>query len=343
LNSWHRLRFRGLVNSLLALLGLALLAMVLWRDRGAIRELASRRPSLRLLVLALALTQLNLCVALGRWAILVRALDRRVSVRMAMLLGFIGYAFNLVIPGAVGGDVVKAAYLAQMQIKRTQAIASMLLDRLLGLLGLLCLAAGAGVLAWNPGSNEIRRLIVAAWALLGFGALLFVAIFLQPPLWSIVRRAALGHSRLSMAATELQAMSYNYRRRPGRIAAGLVLSLLSHSLSVIVFFVLGKALFGVRLVAPLDRHFLMVPLILLTMALPLPFGALGLSEEVGSHLLGLVGHPSGAVVMLVLRLLMVLCALEGMLVFLLRIKDVRKPIGEARPQPARSTREEVCT
>jgi uncharacterized protein (TIRG00374 family) len=325
------------------LLGLALLAMVLWRDRGAIRELASRRPSLRLLVLALVLTQVNLCIALGRWAILVRAIDRRISVRTSMLLGFIGYAFNLVIPGAVGGDVVKAAYLAQMQIKRTQAIGSMLLDRLVGLLGLLCLAAGAGVLAWNPGSNEIRRLIVAAWAMLAFGALLFLVVFLHAPVWSIIRRAALGHSRLSMAATELQAMSCNYRRRPGLIATGLVLSLLSHALSVIVFFVLGKALFGVRLIAPLDRHFLMVPLILLTMAVPLPFGALGLSEEVGSQLLGLVGHPSGAVVMLVLRLLMVLCALEGIVVFLLGVKDVRRLMGEARPQPARCTREEVCT
>ena len=52
-----------------------------------------------------------------------------------MLLGFIGIVFNLVIPGAVGGDLIKAAYLVRMHIKKTQAIASMVIDRILGLLG----------------------------------------------------------------------------------------------------------------------------------------------------------------------------------------------------------------
>ena len=64
-----------------------------------------------------------------------------------------------------------------MQIRRTQAIASMLIDRIVGLLGLFSLAAGAGVLAWGVASPEVRKLIVAAWVALGLGVLLLTAIF----------------------------------------------------------------------------------------------------------------------------------------------------------------------
>ena len=54
----------------------------------------------------------------------------------------------------------------------------------------------------------------------------------------------------------------------------------------------------------LVQHFLMVPLTLFSMAVPLPFGALGLSEEVGQQLFKLVGHPSGALAMMGFRVLM---------------------------------------
>ena len=54
----------------------------------------------------------------------------------------------------------------------------------------------------------------------------------------------------------------------------------------------------------LAQHFLMVPLTLFTMAVPLPFGALGVSEGVGDQLFKLVGHPSGALAMMGFRVLM---------------------------------------
>ena len=311
-----------MAQAILAMIGLGLLAMVLWRDRGPIGELASRRPDLRILASSLLLTQVNLFLVFGRWAILVRVLDRRISVRTSILLGFIGCYFNLLIPGAVGGDVVKAAYLARMQIKRAQAIASMIMDRVLGLLGLLVLTAIAGFLAWGPATIEIRRLILAAWAMLGGGLFLITMLFVRVPLWNFAVWASGRQSRWSNIASELRAISSTYRQRPGVTVLGLILSLLSHGLTVVVFFTLGKALFGATMAATLGDHFLMVPLTLLTTAVPLPFGALGLTEEVGSHLLGMVGHPSGAVAMMGLRVLMITCGLEGACVYLLRLKEL---------------------
>jgi len=117
--------------------------------------------------------------------------------------------------------------------------------------------------------------------------------------------------------------STTYRYRLDAVLAGLGLSVLSQRLNVLVFFLIGKMPFGSRVTATLAQHFLMVPLILFTMAVPLPFGALGLTEGVGDQLLKLVGHPSGALAVMGLRLVISGCGLVGACVYLANLNEVR--------------------
>ena len=105
-----------------------------------------------------------------RWFFLVRVIEPKFKFSATVLLGFIGMVFNLVIPGAVGGDLIKAAYLVRMRIRKTQAIASMVIDRILGLLGLFILAAIAGGFAWGLAPTDVRKLIMAAWVAVGHGS-----------------------------------------------------------------------------------------------------------------------------------------------------------------------------
>jgi hypothetical protein len=176
--------------------------------------------------------------------------------------------------------------------------------------------------------------------MLAGGLFLVAMLFVREPIWYLPLLTSRTQSRWSNIAIELDTMSRTYRKRPGVIMIGLMLSLLSHGLTVLVFFLLGKALFGSRMAASLSHHFLMVPLTLLTTAVPLPFGALGVSEEVGSHLLGMVGHPSGAVAMMGLRVLTIACGLEGACVYLLGIKELRSLTVAACDLPAGPTPEQ---
>ena len=144
-----------------------------------------------------------------------------------------------------------------------------MLDRILGLLGLFALAAIAGLLAWGAASPSVRRLIVAAWAALGSGVLGLVMVFVQ--LSSRCEVAGSRHGRLSIILAELRAMAVTYRRRLDVVMAGLGLSMISHGLSVLVFFLIGRMFFSSRLTTTLAEHFLMVPLTLFTTAVPLPF------------------------------------------------------------------------
>ena len=80
--------------------------------------------------LALALVICTACMILTfvRWYILVRAQDLPFTVANAVRLGLIGAFFNLFLPGAVTGDLVKMVQLARAQSRRTVAVAT-IIDR----------------------------------------------------------------------------------------------------------------------------------------------------------------------------------------------------------------------
>ena len=98
-------------------------------------------------------------------------------------------------------------------------------------------------------------------------------------------------------------MSTTYRGRLDVVLGCLALSVCIHGLNVLAFYLVGWMLFP-AMKTTLAQHFLMVPLTLFSMAVPLPFGALGLSEGVAEQLFKLVGHPNGALAMMGFRVLM---------------------------------------
>src|SRR6185312_10340535 len=134
-----------LINLIGVALAFGLLFLAIRGQREPIREVLSHRIDGRLFALGFAIYMSGLLVTFVRWYWLVRVVEPGFRLRDAFLLGFIGNVFNVLVPGAVGGDFFKAAFLSRMQIKRTQAIASMVIDRIVGLLGLFLLAGVAGV------------------------------------------------------------------------------------------------------------------------------------------------------------------------------------------------------
>jgi uncharacterized membrane protein YbhN (UPF0104 family) len=317
------------INFGLVVLAFTLLGVVLWQNRAKIQEVFAHPLDLRLLALGILIFQISLLITYVRWYVLVKVIDRRFTLRSTMLLGFVGYVFNLVIPGAVGGDFIKAAYLVRMHIRRTQAVASMVIDRILGLLGLFVLSALAGGLAWSMADSDVRKLIMAAWIMTAVATLALVAIFTQALTRLFPGLRHPGRGRLGTIMIELGTMSSIYRRRLDVVFAGLALSVLGHGLNVLAFYLMGKMLFGTAMTTTLGQHYLMVPLTLFTMVVPIPFGALGVSEEVGKQLGNLVGHPNGALAMLSFRVLMYACGLIAACVYLANIREVRGLTAEA--------------
>lgn len=289
-----------------------------------------------LLALAWPLVMAAVLLTFLRWMLLVRAVGLRFSLRDALRLGFLGYLFNFVSLGSVGGDLFKAVFIAREQPRRrAEAAATVVLDRLVGLYGLLVVAAAASLWAGLYAEPEPRvRVIalVAIWAAalgaVGIGALMVPGV--------LGERTAAGLARLpgvGATARKLLLALRLYRARFPVVLAAIGMSLGVHSLFALAFYVMSRALPGA---APsLADHFVAVPLSLLAAALPLPMAGLGAFEGALDFLyyyLGAAGGThlgQGLIVAICYRAMTVLVALVGLVYYLASRRAVAEALREA--------------
>src|SRR5690606_22836262 len=101
----------------------------------------------------------------GRWKLLLEAQGANIPLFPAIRLTFIGCMFSTIIPGTVGGDVLKLFYLRSYYDDAAAGIVSLAADRITGLLALLLLGAGpaAMILLTHSGSATLTSL---CWAVL---------------------------------------------------------------------------------------------------------------------------------------------------------------------------------
>lgn len=84
----------------------------------------------------------TMMLATIRWQLLLRAQNIHLSWKRVLQLTFIGNFFNVALPGAVSGDLVKAIYIGrEVEGKRARAFGSILFDRVAGLSALIMLSA----------------------------------------------------------------------------------------------------------------------------------------------------------------------------------------------------------
>ena len=128
-------------------IALGILVWLVFQARDAIATLSERTIAWGFLAAALVCSLVAAGLGFLRWHILIRALDVDVRLIDSMRLGSLGFALNFVSPGSIGGDFFKAIFLAHGHPgKRTEAVASVVADRVAGLLTLLGLAS-IGILA----------------------------------------------------------------------------------------------------------------------------------------------------------------------------------------------------
>lgn len=294
------IKARRLFGPALRVAGALLLAQVLYKNRGAALSVFSRRPDLGLLALAFVAQLSAVVLTFFRWWCVVRAQGLPLSPGDALRVGFMGNALDVVVPGQVGGDVLKAAFLCRAKPgRRTRALASVAVDRLIGLLGLFVLASAAGAWNWSAAPDGVRRLVAAVWVTLACGLFGFWAL-LTPALFRLIGRTLGNIAQLRPVLGELHAASLTYSGRKAALTIALGLSTASHTLYALAFAAVSQSLLPA---GPGPGSLLLVaPLATLSTVVPLPFGALGLGEQVTDGLFALLGHPSGALAMLGARL-----------------------------------------
>jgi hypothetical protein len=270
-----------------------------------------------------------------RWCLLVRALGLPFTLKDAMRLGSLGYMLNLVLIGSVGGDLVKAVMAAREQPgRRTQTVAAVLIDRVVGMYSLILLAGGSILL-----TGIHRRLLGAEIQWVFQAALVAVAVgsvggaaLLAPGL--IGPQLAQAAARVPIVGGVLESLIGAARIYCGQwrvLLLALVISLGTNSLFTVTIYLIAHSLPGAH--PTLAEHFVVVPLSSATGLVPLPLGALGAVEAMLSFLYQSVLETTtskGILVALGYRLVTVVVAVVGGIVYVASRREVQAALAEAR-------------
>ena len=323
-------------------LSLAIIAYVIFdvvqKNPDAFKRLSSEQKNWTLLGLAWLCILCGVVITFVRWYFLVRALELPFRLRDAFRLGFLGYMLNFVSLGSVGGDLFKAVFIAREQPgRRVQAVSTVVVDRLIGLFGLL-LVASIAIMVMQVAdihgpvvTDEFKALRKLTLVATGIGAIVGLAMLLPwftsgPHVDFLTRLPKIG----GFLGSIFQAMQV-YRRRRRVLWGALLITLFVHLFNVLGFFLIARSLPGD---APtLAGHFVIIPLALVAGAIPLPLAGLGALELAMEKLYVAVASDCatglGLIVSLAYRVITILIALVGVAFYLGRRREVAEVLHKA--------------
>ncbi|MCC7373711.1 MAG: flippase-like domain-containing protein [Verrucomicrobiales bacterium] len=251
------------------------------------------------LMASVALWGITIALGAWRWLLVLRSQGLDPGFKRTLEISFIAHFFNSFLLGSTGGDLLKAYYAARVTHHlKTEAVTSVLMDRVLGLFAMLAFA----VVMLIPNATLVLRYsktIVLALVILGmFGAASgFLLFSLRGGLSNVLPGARGWLRRLPMAETLERGLEAC--RKLGH-ARGLLLRalLLSFLLTFVCVAQLLTLIWGYGLSVPLTPIFLIVPAVICISALPVTPNGLGVRDYLYLYLLSLpeLGVSAGTAV-----------------------------------------------
>jgi uncharacterized membrane protein YbhN (UPF0104 family) len=292
---------------------LILLSVLLSRiDAGRLWE-SARKASLAWLAVAIAIYFVNVLACVWRWRLLLRAQGVPATERTLLGSFLVALFFNNFLPSNIGGDVIRIRDTAKLTGSATLATTVILADRVIGLIGLVLVAAlGATMVTGIAG--HVPSPIWPSWLWAGF----VIATMVSAP--AVLAPAGVG--RLLQPLTvfhpewvgdrieHLTAALGRFRNQPRAIVSCFGGAVFVQATIVVFYIAVAHALhLGV---APWDLA-VIVPLSFIVQMLPVSVNGFGVREATFSFYFTRVGLPmeSALLTSLVAQALIMLCSVTG--------------------------------
>lgn len=236
-------------------------------------------------ILVLALLAVDRFIMIWRWLLLLRASGAVVSARAASSVYLVSSFVGSFLPAGVGADTLRAFSLTRDVAPRSESIASVAVDRVIGMLSIVLLGT-FGIVVWTrqvEGELQQTTLLLAMLVTLGVAAIFWADRILTvavPPSW---RDTPQGGRLMRL----LDALG-RYRGRGGTLMVVLLLSVAVQVLRVLQAYALGR---GLGLVVPFAYYLVFMPIGLLMLLIPISISGLGLPQGVIVWLLRPQGVP----------------------------------------------------
>ncbi len=314
----------------------ALTAYVVWRSDPASIVRVSAGADLRWIGAAIALVVVDRALNAYRWVVLLRALTpgSRPPIPDVMRIFFVSSFVGNFLP-SIGGDVYRAYQLARLDVRPAQAAASVLMDRLLGVLSMVVVAAVA--------LTFLKRIdvpgVVPALLLATAGCVIAAAAVFSERFAALAVTMAgwLRSPRVSHIARGLTDAVRRYAHHHGALVAVLSVSVGVQLLRVFQAYCLGRSL---GIAEPPTLYVALIPLITLVMQIPITIAGLGTTQYAFERLFGYAGVAAAPAVALSILFLALgtLGNLPGGLLYLFGYHESDAgPQRASRPVPGSST------
>lgn len=234
---------------------------------------------LNMLALAVLLLFAQTFVLCHRWVLILRAMNVPLDWFAGWRILIVSTFFNQVLPA--GGDAVRIWMLRRHGVQWSQTISSIVADRFLALLALgLVVLAGMPFLLPRISDNSLLFAIMAVLALACFGAIGLATLDRWPP-----RLMTALPARIVQFAMLVRAPLLAGEGRTLLIGSAVLIHLITVAACYVLALGLGAPL------SPLDA-FVLVPLVILSSAVPISIGGWGVREGAMVAALSLAGIAS---------------------------------------------------
>lgn len=259
------------VRGLLTLAVLVVLALKI--DMRATGE-ALLRLSPGAVVAVLALIAVDRGVMVWRWIILLRARGAAVTTKSAAWIYLVSSFVGGFLPAGVGADAARAFTLSQRTARGSEAVASVAVDRLFGLLSIVVMGVVGAVIAGRQ-MHGTPRLLLPATAIIvmsGSVAMLWADRVVAAVLPPAVRASGLGRRLMRLADAVSQ-----YRGHRGALASVALLSIAVQVLRIVQAYLLGR---GMGIDVPFSYYLLFMPIGLIALLLPISISGIGAPQGI---------------------------------------------------------------
>jgi uncharacterized protein (TIRG00374 family) len=229
------------------------------------------------LVIAFSLHFVGLYISAVRWRLLLKTqgVDSRIPFLLKSYL--VAIFFNNFLPSTIGGDTIRAYDSWRLGKNKANAVAVVFIDRFLGLLALLTFAIVAVFFA-NQITSKVSfvYLWVSAAALLAFIIILMI-FFPNRKIFNWLNKLSFPLINKIISKVEKIGNSFwNFRNEKRTLLISLLLSLLLQANVVFYYFLISVSLnFGIEFY----NFFLIIPLSIFVMMLPISVNGIGLREN----------------------------------------------------------------
>ena len=240
----------------------------------------------------------NVLTGTLRWKnILQLSTDNKLQYLQVLKINWIGLLFNTVLPGSVSGDFIKLIYardLDRENFSKTFLITSVLIDRILGLVGLLILLGLFSIMNYTElaaKSSELKNLLHFNFLVFIFVILFVISILLPVTIQSFILNIIGKLPIIAKHATKALEQIWMIGSNKKILFGNIVLSMIGQTFFILGFWSIATPFFETAI--PFQYALTFIPLGLCTIAIPITPQGLGVGHVAFKTLFSYFGQSNG--------------------------------------------------